>query len=175
MIAGMTPVVQHGAVVFISTEDPTVIAASCPRALSIFREAVGMSMIVPRDPAREAGQTVEHPMRCITLNVYWSLEGVGLTAAVATALGTRGIPCNMVAAFHHDHVVVPEARSDAARDILKALQREAAKGLQRRRGAGRLATGPRPCRWESRRRVSFTSPDGDRICNHLERGRLPDP
>ena len=61
-------------------------------------------------------------MRCITLNVYSSLEGVGLTAAVATALAENGIACNMVAAFHHDHAFVPDALSQKAMQVLKELQ-----------------------------------------------------
>jgi hypothetical protein len=70
---------------------------------------------------------VDHPMRCITLNVFSSLEGVGLTAAVSTALGDNGIPCNMVAAFHHDHVFLPSEMCGQAMEILLSLQNQAAK------------------------------------------------
>ncbi len=66
-------------------------------------------------------------MRCITLNVYSSLAGVGLTAAVSSALGDNEIPCNMVAAFHHDHVFLPSGLCDCAMEVLTALQHEAAK------------------------------------------------
>ena len=68
-----------------------------------------------------------HPMCCITLNVYSSLEGVGLTAAVSNALRENAIPCNMVAAFHHDHVFVPSKMCDQAMEVLTSLQKQAAK------------------------------------------------
>ena len=64
-------------------------------------------------------------MRCITLNVFSSLEGVGLTAAVSAALGDNGIACNMVAAFHHDHVFVPSKMGDQALEVLLSLQSQA--------------------------------------------------
>jgi hypothetical protein len=65
-------------------------------------------------------------MRCITLNVYSALDGVGLTAAVARALADLGIACNMVAGFHHDHAFVPATRADDALQGLLALQAAAA-------------------------------------------------
>ena len=50
----------------------------------------------------------------------------GLTAAVSAALSANAVPCNMVAAFRHDHVFVPSAMAERALAILKALQAEAA-------------------------------------------------
>lgn len=70
---------------------------------------------------------VDHPMRRISLNAFSSLEGVGLTAAVSTALGDNGIPCNMVAAFHHYHIFLPSEMCDRAMEILLSLQNQAAK------------------------------------------------
>ena len=64
-------------------------------------------------------------MRCRTLNVYSSLEGDGLTAAVSNALGEAGIPCNMIAAYHRDHVFVPSDKASKAMDVLARLQSQA--------------------------------------------------
>ena len=107
MISAMTPSLKPGVFVFITIADPALIKALSPAAISTFKEEEGMSLLVPIETAEESGIEIDHPMRCITLNVYSSLEGVGLTAAVSTALGDAGIPCNMVAASHHDHVFVP--------------------------------------------------------------------
>ena len=107
MISGMTPVVRPGIYVFISTDDPALFESLSPQAISTFKEAEGMSMLIPVELAEKSKLNFDHPMRCITLNVYSSLEGVGLTAAVSNALGDNGIPCNMIAALHHDHVFVP--------------------------------------------------------------------
>ncbi|SMD03823.1 ACT domain-containing protein [Primorskyibacter flagellatus] len=125
MIAGMTPKLKPGAFVFITTGNPALIKSLSSQAISTFKEEEGMSLIVPVEVAEEKGLDVEHPMRCITLNVYASLEGVGLTAAVSTALGDAGIPCNMVAAYHHDNVFVPSDKVRTAMEVLARLQSRA--------------------------------------------------
>ena len=122
MISKMTPEVRPGAFVFVTTTDPSLAASLSSGAVATFREDEGLSLILPVDFAGAAGLNVDHPMKCITLNVYSSLEGVGLTAAVSTALGDDAIPCNMVAAFHHDHVFVPSDMCDRAMQILTSLQ-----------------------------------------------------
>lgn len=84
-----------------------------------------MSLILPVATAQAHGILIDSEMRCITLNVYSSLEGVGLTAAVAQALADHGIACNMVAAYHHDHAFVPASEAGRALGILQALQTSA--------------------------------------------------
>lgn len=118
MIAGMTPELQSGTFVFALSENAKLIS----QAICTFKESEGMSLILPIAIARDAGLDCSAPMRCITLNVYSSLEGVGLTAAVATALSNAGIARNMVAALHHDHAFVPADKTEAALEILNALQ-----------------------------------------------------
>ncbi len=124
MISNMTPVLKPGEFVYISTQDQSLIAQLSVDAISTFREKEGLSLLVPTQAAERAGLAVELPMRCITLNVYSSLEGAGLTAAVATALGANDIPCNMIAACHHDHVFVPAEKCDRAVEVLRALQNQ---------------------------------------------------
>lgn len=122
MISAMTPVIRPGIFVFTTTNDPDLVASLYPEAISIFKEDEGVSVIVPVETASKSGLNTNSPMRCITLNVYSSLNGFGLTAAVSTALGDNGIACNMVAAFHHDHVFVPSEMSEQALDVLLSLQ-----------------------------------------------------
>ena len=57
----------------------------------------------------------------ITLQVHSDLEGVGLTAAVSNALADQAIACNVIAARHHDHLLVPWEKREEAMDILLAL------------------------------------------------------
>ena len=126
MISGLTPRLREGAFIFVSVSDPSGAAALLPSAVASFREDEGMSLILPVQAALDAGFDISSPMACITLDVYSSLEGVGLTAAVSAALGAQGIACNMVAACHHDHVFVPVERKDQALAILLDLQRSTA-------------------------------------------------
>jgi hypothetical protein len=124
MIAGMTPTLLDGVFVFATIPDLTG-AAFAADAVATFKEAEGLSLILPIETAREQNIPIESEMRCITLNVYSSLEGVGLTAAVAQALADEGIACNMVAAYHHDHAFVPASDADRAMAVLTALQSSA--------------------------------------------------
>lgn len=113
MVRAMAPRAVPGRVVF-RTLDAEDIQGD---ARGWFREAEGLSAIVPAGPDDAPGTA----LRQITLDVHSALDGVGLTAAVAGALAERGIPCNMVAAHHHDHIFVPEARADEALAVLKEL------------------------------------------------------
>ena len=126
MIAGMTPTLRDGDFVFVSVPDdqfPTLIRD----AEAMFREEEGVSLIVSEATATAHGLDADVTMRCITLQVYSSLEGVGLTAAVAQALAEAGIACNMVAASHHDHAFVPAKDADRALEILQSLQQDVAR------------------------------------------------
>ena len=122
MISGMTPVLLPECFVFATVTDKDLANRLLPKARASFHEAEGLSLILPDDLADSSGAQTSPRMRCITLNVYSSLEGVGLTAAVASALAERGIPCNMVAGYHHDHVFVPEDQADTALKVLLGLQ-----------------------------------------------------
>jgi hypothetical protein len=47
-----------------------------------------------------------------------------LSAAVARALADRGLPANIVAGYHHDHIFVPWPRRDEAITALEALSEQ---------------------------------------------------
>ncbi|WP_240652423.1 ACT domain-containing protein [Alexandriicola marinus] len=111
MIAGMSPVRRPGTWVFVTSDDPKLRA----EAIATIREPEGLSLIVPAELAPGGLEMAQ-----ITLQVHSALDGVGLTAAVATALADAGIPCNMVAGHHHDHAFVPAERGDEALMILEA-------------------------------------------------------
>ena len=118
MIAGMIPSLALGRWAFCSV-DAAQAATLLPEAVALFREAEGLSLIVPVSLAPPGAVA----MRQITLAVHSSLEGVGLTAAVLQALAEEGIACNIVAACLHDHIFVPEDQAAAAMARLQALQR----------------------------------------------------
>ncbi|NML04981.1 ACT domain-containing protein [Sphingomonas sp. G-3-2-10] len=122
MIASMAPELRPGCFAFVGCgEDGDLAHAFRDVAIAMFAEVEGPSFVVPIETA-EAHGIEALAMRQITLTVHSALDGVGLTAAVAQALAAHGIACNMVAAFHHDHVFVPESRAEDALAVLKALQ-----------------------------------------------------
>ncbi len=122
MLSGMTPSLDAGDYVFCTTDDEQLAARAAPLSLGWFRESEGVSLILARDDSLRLGFDTMLLMRRITLTVFSSLEGVGLTAAVATALAKHGISCNMVAAYHHDHVFVPAVSAKDAMRVLLDLQ-----------------------------------------------------
>ena len=79
-------------------------------------EEEGLTLVVPA----EAGATGPLWAR-ISLTIHSDLEAVGLTAAFAGALANRGLPANVIAGFHHDHLFVPWERRHEALAVLLAL------------------------------------------------------
>ena len=96
-------------------------AAVPPNAIGSFRESEGVTVILSPDEARSAGLAPAFEAAWITLDVHSALEAVGLTAAVARALTDARIPCNVVAALHHDHLFVPVDRAGEALQVLEGL------------------------------------------------------
>jgi hypothetical protein len=125
MTALMNPRLVAGEMVFCSTNDAGLAARAQASSLGWLREEEGITLILERRVAEALGFPVDLPMRRILLSVHSALDGVGLTAAVASALSAGGIPCNVVAAFHHDHVFVPTGKAERALAILEGLQANA--------------------------------------------------
>ena len=89
--------------------------------LCMFLEQESVTVILPKNIADKAGLTYPSICAWITLTIHSSLEAVGLTAAVSTALADANISCNMVAAFYHDHIFVPVKDAERAMDVLHSL------------------------------------------------------
>ena len=95
----------------------------CVTPFATVAEDEGLTLIAPMAQLLAAGLAAQGPMGCITLRIHSSLAAVGLTAAVSSALAAAGISANMIAGFHHDHILLPAADADRALDILKGLSR----------------------------------------------------
>jgi hypothetical protein len=126
MLAGMTPVLKDGLFVFCITEQRDIAERARTYALSWFEEDEGISLILKLPDAERFGFDVQYPMARIVLKVFSALDGVGLTAGVSSALADAGVPCNMVAAYHHDNVFVPAAMAQQAMAVLLEVQAKAA-------------------------------------------------
>ncbi|MGB3337339.1 MAG: ACT domain-containing protein [Devosia sp.] len=89
--------------------------------LGMFHEAEGVTLIAPAADLAAAGIESQTGLARLTMMVQSSLEAVGMTAAMATALTRVGISANVVAAYHHDHIFVPWDRRDEAVAALQSL------------------------------------------------------
>lgn len=123
MVAQMAPQLDPARYCFMVVT-PSTAPQALGAAIGTFREDEGVTAIVPEPLARELGEDGPAFAR-ITPMVHSSLEGFGLTAAVASTLAEHRIACNMVAAYHHDHAFVPAADGERALALLKALSEAA--------------------------------------------------
>ena len=87
-------------------------------AVAMVDEGDAVTYVVP---AGDVVASADFVAAWLTLTVHSALEAVGLTAAVATALASEGIPANVIAGYRHDHVLVPAGRADAAVDAIRRL------------------------------------------------------
>lgn len=125
MIAVMDPVLDDAEYVFCSLPFGSTGQAGSAAPLAMFMEDEGLSMVLRAEDADGMGLKTGPPMRRITLSVHSSLESVGLTAAVSSALAEAGIACNVIAAYHHDHLFVPAGDAERAMTVLLDLQARA--------------------------------------------------
>ena len=115
LLANAQPVLNDGEWVFCESE--------VAEALMTFREAEGITSLVERRRADELRLPYSLVNAWITMNVYSDLASVGFLAAISNALADAGISCNVVSAFHHDHLFVPYDRRHDALRILQQLRR----------------------------------------------------
>lgn len=90
--------------------------------LATFREDEGVSVIAEASVLAGAGIAYQGGHARISLELASALDGVGLTAAFSAALAGAGIACNVVAAFHHDHLFVPYDRREEAFALIASLE-----------------------------------------------------
>ncbi|PHN19722.1 ACT domain-containing protein [Pseudomonas sp. ICMP 460] len=119
LLRSMRPQLNDGDYVFCTLPD-ACIPAGC-EVIGSFREQEGLTLIVERQQAQQAGLSFDYIAAWITLNVHSALEAVGLTAAFSSALGNAGISCNVIAGFYHDHLFVGRADAERAMHVLRQL------------------------------------------------------
>jgi len=121
LLSNLAPALTPGVYAFCCLQDA---AAAPPNVvpLATVHEPEGLTMVLLVEDAQGANLLFEGRFRCIRLDVHSSLEAVGLTARVATALAEHQISANMLAGAYHDHVLVPEERANDAMAILSKLR-----------------------------------------------------
>jgi hypothetical protein len=119
LLAGLSARRRPGEFVFVVADAGSPIAEE--DVVASVLESEGRSLVVDRRHADEAGAAYDFVAGWITLEVRSALDAVGLTAAVSTALAEVGITCNVIAGYHHDHLLVHRDRADEAVAVLDAL------------------------------------------------------
>ncbi len=103
---------RPGVFTYVAIEEPTAQLTALAHAVVVEDEST--TLVLPIESAVGADLPVTVELAWLALEVHSSLESVGLTAAVSARLAARGIACNVIAGFHHDHLLVPVDRADEA-------------------------------------------------------------
>lgn len=117
MLAALDVERRPGTYAFVTGDFP----ALRDSAIAVIAESEGTTLVVGSEAARAAGLEPGFEAAWLTLTVVSALHAVGLTAAVSAVLAEAGIPCNMLAGYHHDHLLVPADRADQAIALLRGL------------------------------------------------------
>jgi hypothetical protein len=123
LLGGMDPRLHEEIYVFATVPPDESLPCSLQPTM-VFREAEGLTAIIPEAEAQDAGIDGIFRCRMITLEIHSSLEAVGFLAAVTAKLAAAGMGVNPVSAFHHDHLFVPADRAQEAFALLQALAAE---------------------------------------------------
>lgn len=116
LLASMEPELRPGEYVYVVVDDLDGVE---PEAT--VREPEGLSAVLARERADALGLPYDYVAAWITLRVHSALAAVGLTAAVSRALAQAGLSCNVIAGYHHDHLLVPAGRGEDALAVLRGL------------------------------------------------------
>ena len=119
LLKTLKPIHNVGGYVFCTV--PASSGINLDDVVMLFQEHEGYTIILKKEFADLYHLTYSYISAWITLTVHSSLEAVGLTAAFSTALCKEGISCNVVAAFHHDHIFVDQKDVVRAMEILNQL------------------------------------------------------
>jgi hypothetical protein len=118
MLAALDVERRGGVFTYVEFDHPTT--SQLADAHAVIREPSSTSIVVDVAAARHHGCPVVIELAWLTLTVHSSLDAVGLTAAVSARLAAIGVPCNVLAGYRHDHLLVPVDRVDDAIAALRA-------------------------------------------------------
>ena len=114
LIKGLSPKLNNGEYVFTSIKNIELLNTS--EVICTFKEKEGLTLVLERSRAEQLGLKYNFIASWITLEVYSSLNAVGLTSLVTTELANNEISCNVIAGYYHDHIFV------STKDSLKTLE-----------------------------------------------------
>lgn len=119
LLQNMEPQIREGEFVFCTVESKDYELVAKLKPIASFLEDEGMTLVLDKCIAEQHGYRYESTFKAITLTVHSSLDAVGLTAAVANKLASKGISANVIAAYYHDHVFVQADKAELAVAALK--------------------------------------------------------
>lgn len=123
LLATMSPELLDRDYVFCTFQQAFYGDHSDLEPIASFREAEGLTLVIPQSKAIEQGLSYQSVFKCITLSVHSSLDAVGLTAAFSRKLTEHRISANVMAGFYHDHIFVQRELAEKAIEALNEFSR----------------------------------------------------
>lgn len=108
LLAGLSPRNRPGEYVFVVADANKPVPEKAILATVV--EIEGRTLVLHRHDADHVGLSYEFVAGWITLEAPSALDAIGLTSAVSAALTEAAISCNVLAGYHHDHLLVPYER-----------------------------------------------------------------
>ena len=90
--------------------------------LFVFREKEGVTIIIEKWQADSKSLDYDDVWSWIALTVHSSLSAVGFLATITAKLSENSISVNVVSAYFHDHLFVPQEKARLAMQVLNDLQ-----------------------------------------------------
>jgi len=118
MLSEMQVTIRDATYCLVSLSSPSQELKDSAAAVIVESEAV--TLVITTDEADAIGLPYDFAAAWLTLEVHSSLHAVGLTAAVAQVLTNEEIPCNVLAGFYHDHILVPAGKGHQAKVLLES-------------------------------------------------------
>ena len=112
-------ILNRGEYVFCFIEDIDKISMN--NIICSFKESEGYSIIISKEEAIKNNLPFYFVSAWITLEIDSTLDSIGLTSAFSKKLTKAGISCNVIAAYHHDHIFVPYLDKHKAMEILSDM------------------------------------------------------
>ena len=112
-------ILNKGEYVFCSIIDINKISMN--NIICSFKESEGYSIIISKEEAIKNNLPFYFVSAWITLEIDSTLDSVGLTSSFSRELTNAGISCNVIAAYHHDHIFVPYKKRLKAVKILSDM------------------------------------------------------
>ncbi|CAF3497623.1 unnamed protein product [Fusarium graminearum] len=123
LLSSLTTTLQPTVYVFTTFTDLSTLPPLSETQM-LFKESEGVTAIVSKEYAESHNIEYFFPCKMISLDVTSSLEAVGFMAVIATKLAAKGIGCNPVSGFYHDHIFVPLGREDESVEVLAQIAAE---------------------------------------------------
>lgn len=131
LLASMQPELADGKYCYASVGESQLMAVAnyLSQIVCICREDEGLTLVfseeIKDEMASISQEKVAGPFALISLKANSSLFAVGFLAKITDALAKEKIPANVFSGYHHDHLLVPYGKKDAALAALKKLQKSA--------------------------------------------------